>query len=254
MHTAWGIALLGGLFPLVRAWRGARGSTLRHPLMWAAVAWGAWCLAAFLDWPRGWRYLALCATACAGVAVLGARRPGAGAWHFVVAGLLAALCRPFLEGMGDLRLESPHLVFLGAALAVALGNYAPTRQAPAALLLGAWCALEVAGLAGVTLPGADAAPLLLALAPWVAWWRAASPGGGQSEINRAWRAFRDRFGFVWAQRVREQFNRAAANAGLTAELGWGGVRSAEGESPERPLALLAATLRRFRTDVVEDDG
>src|SRR5262249_12108921 len=122
MEAWWGIALLGGLVPLWRAWRALEGTTLRPAWMWAALAGGAWCLAARLGGPPGLRYLPLSLTACAGVAVLGARRPGAAAWNFVVAGLLALLARPYLEGLGELRLQPAHLVILGAALTVGIGN------------------------------------------------------------------------------------------------------------------------------------
>ena len=55
------------------------------------------------------------------------------AWNFVVAGLLAVLLRPLLEGLGELKLGPAHLLFLAGALAVPVLNYLPTRLAPAAL-------------------------------------------------------------------------------------------------------------------------
>jgi len=244
MSAWWGLALLGGLLPLGRAWRALEGTTLRHSWIWAALAWAAWSLAALLGGSPAMRYLALCLTACAGVAVLGARRPGAAAWDFVVAGLLALLSRPYLEGLGELRLQAAHLFILGAALAVGIANYLPTRQAPAALLLAGGCALEVAALAGR--PVVDGSPLV-AVAPWAAWWCARRKAA--NEVDAMWLTFRDRYGFVWAQRQREQFNRAAANAGLAVELGWGGLRAAPGAAAPagEVKALLEATLRRFTT-------
>src|SRR5436309_1604110 len=66
-----------------------------------------------------------------------------------------------------------------------------------------------------------------ALMPWIAMlsWspRARDP------LTRDWRRFRDRLGFVWGERTREQFNRAAEHAGLTLRLGWFGVRGEGGE-------------------------
>src|ERR1700756_5554100 len=96
----WGVLLLSGFYPLYRAWRGAAGTTLRHSVVWAFLAWGGWCAAALLDGSPALGYLALCLTACAGVAVLGARRPGVGAWDFVVLGLLAVLLLPLAESRG----------------------------------------------------------------------------------------------------------------------------------------------------------
>src|SRR5262249_53467273 len=152
-------------YPLYHAWRGSRGTTLRCAVAWAALGWAAWCSAVLSGRPSV-AYLALCLTACSGVAVLGARRPGVGAWNLVVAGLLLALGRPFLEGLGEPRLEGGHLVFLGVSLLVGLGNYLPTRQALTVAVLGACCALE---LFGVRVPGGWG---LLALVPWLGLWSA----------------------------------------------------------------------------------
>jgi hypothetical protein len=240
--ATWGLLLLCGFYPIFRAWRATSSSTLRHAVAWAAVAWGVGCLAAFVPQSQALRYLALCLLACTGVAVLGARRPGVGAWNFVVGGLLLALCRPFLEGQGELRLEGAHLFFLAAALAVGLGNYLPTRQAPTAVVLGAWCALE---LARVEAPWQ---PLLLAAVPWLA--LRAERRRSEDGFDAIWRAFRDRYGFVWAQRLRDQFNRSAANAGLGVVLGWTGLRPAPGAAaePAQLLATLRALLKRFESE------
>jgi hypothetical protein len=234
--------MLCGLYPLFRAWRATGGTPLRHSVAWASAAWGAGCLCAVAGESRAVCYLALCLTACAGVAVLGARRPGAGAWNFVVGGLLLALCRPFLEGQGTLRLEGAHLFFLAAALAVGLGNYLPTRQAPTAVVLGTWCALE---LARIEVPGRM---LLLAIVPWLG--LLAARRRPDDSLDATWRAFRDRFGFVWAQRLRDQFNRAAANAGLGVVLGWSGLRTLSGSPAEQAqlLATLRALLKRFESE------
>ena len=37
-----------------------------------------------------------------------------------------------------------------------------------------------------------------------------------------WLAFRDRFGWLWSQRVREQFQQAGRHAELPGRLTWGG--------------------------------
>jgi hypothetical protein len=210
--------------------------------VWATLAWAGWCGAVILD-GSSLRYLALCLTACAGVAVLGARRPGVAAWNVVVIGLLVALCRPFLEGLGELRLERGHLIFLGVVLGAGLLNYLPTRQAPAVLVLGTWCALV---LVDVQIPAMAVFP---ALAPWLA--LLCAPRPTPQDFDALWRAHRDRFGFVWAQRLRDQFNRVAENAGWPVTLGWSGIRHSEtGEMPERErlLATLHALLTRFRSE------
>ncbi len=104
LYAALSLLLLTGFYPLWRAWRANRRTTLRHAIGWSAAAWTAWVGAAGLgpDTELA-RYLALALTGCAGVAVLGARRPIVAAWNFVVASLLVVLLWPVVERMGDLR-------------------------------------------------------------------------------------------------------------------------------------------------------
>jgi hypothetical protein len=66
-----------------------------------------------------------------------------------------------------------------------------------------------------------------------------------SELDATWLRFRDSFGALWAQRTREQFNRAAANAGLTGRLRWHGLNEAPAAEREQLLETLRALLRRF---------
>ena len=72
--------------------------------------------------------------------------------------------------------------------------------------------------------------------------RASGRGRGrQAEIDELWLDFRDRFGLFWGQRVREQFNRSAVNAGWPVYLAWRGLRLAVSTIPEHALqeAMLA---------------
>src|SRR5437764_449525 len=129
MNGAAAILVMTAAYPLARAWLAHRRTPLVHALIWAALAWLA-CEAAILSGEAGLRYLALCLTGCAGVAVLGARRPGVGAWNFVVVGLLALLLLPVAEGWmvaTPLHLNGYHLVCLSAVVAVGILNYLPTR-------------------------------------------------------------------------------------------------------------------------------
>jgi hypothetical protein len=94
--------------------------------------------------------------------------------------------------------------------------------------------------------------LLLAVAPWVAWARCSGNRRFSSEVDRLWLDFRDRFGLVWGQRLREQFNRAVANGGWPVQLRWQGlaVLHASHPAPDPELAanlvgLLRALLKRF---------
>jgi hypothetical protein len=66
-------------------------------------------------------------------------------------------------------------------------------------------------------------------------------------LDQSWLNFRDAYGLVWAVRVQEQFNSAAAHAGLDFRLRWPGIRPQPGSSAEAGAAadLLTALLKRF---------
>jgi hypothetical protein len=205
--------------------------------------------------------LALGLTGCAGVAVLGARRPGVGAWNFVLLGLLAVFLLPVAEalfGGQGLWVDMPHALFLAGILGLGLLNYLPTRLAPAAGLLALGCAVELLKLGswpyGMDFAGwlQPSGRLLLAVAPWIAWARLSGKRTSACEVDRLWLDFRDRFGLVWGQRLREQFNRAVAHGGWPVQLRWQGlaVLPASGPAPDPELAatlagLLRALLKRF---------
>jgi hypothetical protein len=197
-------------------------------------------------------YLALCLTGCAGIAVLGARRPGVGAWNFVVIGLLAVMLVPLAT---QLLAQAPALdllriIFLSATITIAVLNYLPTRLAPAALCLGLGSALELLRLAGEN-EDTLFSWWLVAVVPWVgfAGWR--SRPAAAAEFDAIWLDFRDRFGFLWGQRMREQFNRAALNAGWPVILRWQGLRLLPGATMPQPeiqsaiVTTLRALLKRF---------
>jgi hypothetical protein len=247
MNEFLGLALLTGFYPLAQALSANQFTTLRPALIWTALAGLAWSVTALVPRSLLAPYVALCLSGCAGVAVLGARRPGVGPWNFVVAGLLAVLMLPVANGPGTPRLEPAHLIFLSATLAVIVLNYVPTRLGAAAALAGVAFAVEVARLAGalVPAPALTASRWLLALSPWVAS-LAKRRHLAAREVDRVWLGFRDRYGFLWAQRVREQFNRSAASARSTLRLGWSGIRP---DTPDTREALLTlrSLLKRFST-------
>lgn len=253
------LLLLSGVCPLVQALRANRATTLWHSLWWTLLAWSAWGAVAWLRWLRpGWEepltaYAALCFTGCAGVAVLGARRPGAAAWNFVVGGLLAVLLLPILNGMGEPRLEAAQKMFLAATLVVPFLNYLPTRLGLDAVVAAAGCGWEMMRLAGWLSPVSSAwlGLFLLGLTPWTAWIVLAMGRAAPTEFDRLWLSYRDRFGFVWGQRMREQFNRAAHHAGWPVQLRWSGLQMTAAEPAPDPatlMALLRAVLKRFGPD------
>jgi hypothetical protein len=266
------ILFLAGAYPLLRAWKASRHSSLIQAVHWAITAWLGWLATLLLaDEAAGQvvldpaRYLALCLTGCSGVAVLGARRPHVGAWNFVILGLLAVMVLPLAEGL--LALADPlgpvRTVFLGATLAVGILNYLPTCMAAAVFLLALGCGGEMIVL---YLPDLDSggrngvnvlALVCLGLVPWTAqWsWRRSSPP--RSEFDRLWLDFRNRFGLVWAQRTREQFNRAVDHASWPVHLYWQGLRLLTTEPPLDPavqaelIEMLKRLLKRFGPETEE---
>src|SRR5947199_5371935 len=107
-------------FPLVEAWRANQRTTLRQSIAWAGGAWACWLLTfvalALEDVENAGlgRYLSLAMTGCAGVAVLGARRPGVQAWNFVICGLLAVLLLPLAQQ----RIDAAFRIFLIVILVI----------------------------------------------------------------------------------------------------------------------------------------
>jgi hypothetical protein len=261
MSVVLGLLFGSGAYPFWQAWRANRRTSLLPAVYWALAAWLAWggTFAAVELGQAGAmdasRYLALCLTACAGVAVLGARRPGVEAWNLVVVGLLAVLLLPMAEGFltgtivpsGGFR-----LFFLGATIAIGVLNYLPTRLGLAGMLLAIGCAGELAKLmkSGI-LHMPEQWPLsqvALVLVPWAAWGVVGGVPPSVSEINQLWFGFRDRYGLVWAQRLREQFNNGASHAGWPVVLRWQGLQIQAGSTPPDADLLktnLLALMKRF---------
>lgn len=263
MQAVCCLILLTGAYPLWQAWQANRRTTLLQATTWALFAWAAWVgtLASAAAWPgsrvAALGYLALSLTGCAGIAVLGARRPVVYAWNFVVLSLLAVLLLPLAESLlGDLRFSEPRLLFLAAVVAVGVLNYLPTRLGLVAVGLGVACGTEISRLAlpdgGSAPPAAKpVGPWLLAVLPWVGYGLLRTRRPAPSEFDALWLAFRDRFGLVWGQQTREPFNRAAANAGWPVFLYWRGLRVHSGSAlPDAAtqaaiVTTLRALLKRF---------
>lgn len=258
MHELTTLILAAEAYPFWRAWQAQRRTSLAHSVVWAALAWLAWLSLAGLICLQGpsplhalLRYLALCLTGCAGVAVLGARRPTAAAWNFVVLGLLTIFLLYLAEGAatgGTLQLGWVRTVFLAGTLGIAGLNYLPTRHGFAALLFLTGCGLELLAVLDVSIPAIIQPPmgmLLIGLVPWAAWLAAAVKKPARSPLAQGWLAFRDSYGLFWALRIRDQFNRAAANGGWPIELGWSGPRPGVEKDDPAWLETWQGLMKRF---------
>src|SRR6516165_46408 len=151
------LIFLTNVFPFWRAIRAQQGTTLIHSIVWGFAALMAWITAVLIDVPRPELeltfpgYLALGLTGCASMAVLGARRPGAAAWNFVILGLLVVMLFLWFENQlaqDDRILGRVRTIFLASTLAIGVLNYLPTRLAPAAVCLALGCAGELLAISG----------------------------------------------------------------------------------------------------------
>ncbi len=275
------LLLAAAVWPLLRATRSVGGTSLGGALAWGwvLVALGtAGQLIALAEPVAGGRpwcghltYLMVIAALASQISILNARSPGAGAWALLTAVLFVVFMIPWLQapglarhagGLERLRLDAPWSIFYGLLVLAAVTNHLPTRFGPASLMTAA--AYIVAFLA---LTRRDFAPERLAHA-WsltasllagavvgaglcarnVA--TAGAPGCG---LDRVWQWFRDRWGVVWALRVRERFNRALETSGRPWRLGWNGLEplatgarlEIDPDSDAEATALLLGLLRRF---------
>jgi hypothetical protein len=247
----------------LRLWWGNRQTSLAHAVIWSMLAWIAWIITLLFE-PLGssagpFIYLALALTGCASIAVLGARRPGVKPWNAVVIGLLAVELLPLGEAavrQGEMQLNGLRLATLAGAVSIGVMNYLPTRAFPGALLVGFGCACqllrfmradegvhsELDWLGRSTLAAAPGAVLLC---------RTLLQPRHTGDFDRCWIAFRERFGVVWGQRLREQFNQSAKNSGCTVLLSWQGLRmQPDTAQPNREqlaamLQTLVALMKRF---------
>ena len=260
MHYLLAGLIIAGLVPLGLAVRANWATSLLHALVWGVVAQLSWGVAILVSDPEATamapgRFCALALTGCAGVAVLGARRPHVFAWNFVVLGLFAVMVLPLVETLflGTHPIDPLRIFFLSATLAVSILNYLPTRFGPAALLLLGASAGQITLLYAPELLQETRATWLfdglIALVPWIAW-LCAMRRSDRSEFDTLWRTFRDRWGLLWGQRLREQFNHAARNAGWPVKLYWQGLVRDENAAisdveREKMVATLRAALQRF---------
>jgi hypothetical protein len=146
---------------------------------------------------------------------------------------------------------------VAATIAVGIVNYLPTCFWPASLLLFFGCTVEFGALLWPSHLPSDprtlisAGRLALAFVPWVAFTAVRSDTPALSVFDRLWLDFRNRFGFVWAQRLREQFNRSAAHALWPVILRWQGLRlqplatRPEPATQAEMVETLCALMKRF---------
>jgi hypothetical protein len=173
---------------------------------------------------------------CPGIAVLGARKPGAAAWSwFVLLPLVLVLLWPAVASTSlqnadhQLELEGPAIIGFAVVLVMASGNYFGTRYTLPSLMFAASIAMIVGPLSPLTagmLPSATAsrlvASVLLSAATLITLRRSrvpvSLPNGPTPPLDNIWFEFVDTFGMVWAKRVMDRVNQSAAHEKWTGRL------------------------------------
>lgn len=251
--TLTSLGLYATFWPVVRA------STLRYAWFWTGIALSGvlgteWLVvgaqaAPEADWLNPTRYMAAVLLFCPMMSVLGSKRPHDQAWQWIVLSLWGILVLPALEWFAVQRgavmeihgvrawfllllilMNCIHGIggrgaWIGACVAIAqylmlqehLPNLVPRvmsasynmgRDQPSVLSLAAIGAIDMA----------------LLVAFWIAKSAPMAPG-----LDRAWRDFRDQFGTLWALRVMERVNAAAAAGGWRTRLEWRGFTTTNAE-------------------------
>lgn len=262
---------------VMRAYRAVSTTTLIAAVRWSCVGLGFWNAALLVPFCfRGiseglvdlWWYSTLVICVCAFVAVLGARRPGAGAWgFFVLVPLVLVLLWPAIAATRvwrigvPLELEEPALIGFGLVMMMGCGNYFGTRfTLPVALVAGALISVLMTMSAGAPelLRGADwvrsLATILLVIGIRLAGRRARATSVTCDAWDQVWWDFMDQFGMVWGKRVMDRLNESARHEKWLVELAWQGfVWQVEPDSTEaartqsRREEVLRWLLKRFVT-------
>ncbi len=169
-------------------------------------------------------YFAAVVLLCPGIAVLGARRPGASAWaFFVLLPLVLVLMWPAVASFQVARpaepieIEVPALVGFGLVLIMSGGNYFGTRYTLSTLYYAAAMVLLVAPMSAAVpdvFPERSTARFLASLAMLLALAETnrrsrALADNGISRLDVLWFDFMDSFGMVWAKRVMDRVNESA---------------------------------------------
>lgn len=248
---------------VLRSYKRVRGSTLVGPWVWTLAALLGLGAAALLPGEAAYdaeRFAAAMGIFCPVMSVLGAKRPQDKAWHWIVLSLWGILALPALEAM-VLRPGQPLAIvdfrawFLVVLIGLNVLVYLPTRHWLASLLLGGaqvsicWPFLPWTTVSYSPWQTLNASLLLLGAALLTRWPIRRTPG-----FNRTWLDFRDAFGALWAARVLERINAAAAMYDWPVRLGWYGFHDANDplQAAEIPPELeqsvsqtMANLLRRF---------
>ena len=211
-------------------------------------------------------YAAVICLLAPAIAVLGARRPGVGAWSgFVVLPMLVVMQWPsvsqaFTGSLSDaFELPVPVMLGCGLVLIMGLGNYFGTRFTLPVMLIAAGIGCILSSLVQADTrrsPDVDrmihvasvifscASLLLIARMP-AAREKPASdnPEDTLTRLNIVWDDFQQLFGIVWAKRVMDRMNQFSTREKWPITLQLTGF---EPSAPDSNPEIASATIDRIR--------
>ena len=202
------------------------------------------------------------------IAILGARRPGIGAWSgFVVLPMVVVLHWPavsqLLGGSIDDAFELPMPMVIGVCLVIVmgLGNFFGTRFTLPVMFLAAGMCLILRTLNQPdTIRSPDVhrlvpiASSLISIAAMIFIQRVKRLTADNlasedmpSRLNAMWSDFQELFGIVWAKRVMDRVNQFAERESWSVRLELTGFEPANTEAPIKAetVARIRWVLRRF---------
>ncbi|MFK7819348.1 MAG: hypothetical protein AB8G99_11570 [Planctomycetaceae bacterium] len=261
------------LYALWIARRVVRGTSLTVAWWWAVMAVTVWSITALLAGESSGLldHVAYSGVICwltPAIAILGARRPGIGAWSgFVVLPMVVVLHWPavsqLMGGSIDDAFELPVPMVIGVCLVIVmgLGNFFGTRFTLPAMLLAAGMGLILRTLSQPdTIRSPDVhrvvpiASILLTFAALLFIRRArqllvvdGSDEDVRVRLNVMWADFQELFGIVWAKRAMDRINQFGQREAWPVRLELTGFEAKEPNCTisAEAVARIRWVLRRF---------
>jgi hypothetical protein len=255
---------------LFGAARRARGTTLLAPLVWSLLSLTL-VVAAYLYLLQPTRYLpaihqhddlwliALCASFCPLLALLGAKRPQNRMWQWIVVSFWIVAALPALQSLvlhphEPLEVSSLWSWFYSILLLLGAANFFPTRYAlPALLITAGQIILFLPYLpVGLTFPDQPLVGLTLisagiclvqSLSKRPVKEKSHQQMAILSRWNRIWIDFSNAYGLVWGVRVMDRIESILQSTDAQAWLQWSGFRSASRQDDQAEDAFGEENLK-----------
>ena len=213
-------------------------------------------------------YLAVTATLCPVVALLGAKKPQNRAWQWIVGALWLILSLPALTAVTfrhtQLQLGSIWSGLIVILILLPIANYLGTRYLFSALLTAVAQVTLLAECGAITLKpnsiwiirdawfsSTTSAVLLLLVANIAALFltpRRLKMLRSVDRTNDLWKEFSQRYGLLWSRRVADRAEKLVDQAGVSLRLGRAGFYTIENQQKifsEQPPKQATLTLRNL---------